>query len=333
MISTALASVLRSGRADFNARFAEARRLRPDLDTQAFSEFLKGPVDALVQAIATVRPDSVGRTAQALYDLALELVGQRLVGARARNALLEEGWRRILPAVAPLVADAPERIPAAVCNALHQLASTPGARPEVWIATMESLGPRCADGATLLKLGQVAAWRAGMAHFREGALATADTLPPALALAALGARSDRWPDVRDALATNPWFDPTSPEMNGPRLARRAGAFRGLGGLFAVPPQVASAGEHFVVQSGDHCWLLVADAFGATFHRTAPTDFDNAVKRPILPGNWKVQGGVVQRDRTRIDVPDLGEFSSAAANQTTLALTAPLTYAVLLVSLA
>jgi len=41
MIHPALASTFRSGRAEFNARFAAARHVHPDVDAAAFSDFSK----------------------------------------------------------------------------------------------------------------------------------------------------------------------------------------------------------------------------------------------------------------------------------------------------
>ena len=60
MVSAALASILRSGRTDFNARFAAARRIYPELQSEAFAEFLRTAVDELVGAVEKVRADRVG---------------------------------------------------------------------------------------------------------------------------------------------------------------------------------------------------------------------------------------------------------------------------------
>ena len=51
-------------------------------------------------------------------------------------------------------------------NALYNLAGTPGARPAAWLATIREIGPDCPDVATLLKIGQIAAWLAGLARWR-----------------------------------------------------------------------------------------------------------------------------------------------------------------------
>jgi hypothetical protein len=224
---------------------------------------------------------------------------------------------------------------ASVCNAAHQLERTPGARPAQWIETMAALAPQCPDVETFLKVGQVAAWRAGLAHFRDGALALSDVLPETLALAALNAKpKGTWAELRGLLSANPWFDPArnseAPPL--PRVVAQAGAFRGFGGLFLEPPSVAASGAHFLARSGGECWLLTADAFGSTFHRATMGEFEAASREPRLPAGLEVNGSRVVLNGAKFEVPALGEFTSVAANGTTLALTSRLTHSVVLVAL-
>lgn len=334
-LNSAFASVLRSGREEFNALFLAARRVHPDLDPGVFAEFLRTAVNDLVQAVDAAAPERVPEVVMAAYEASLELVAHQLVGRGARHPFIEQGWRRILPLAAPLVAAAPGQVLGAVCNALVQIAATPGARPEQWIALLEDLAPRCSDAQALLKLGQVAAWRAGLAHFRAGAIDAADGLPEPLALAALGApTSDLWPEVRNRLRLDPWFDPgTKADGAGSvEVVARVGTFRGFGGLFTEPPCVAWDGNHFLVRSGEGCWLLTADVFGATFYRMPVGEFEAARKRSTLPPGLRVVGSGIEIKGSHFSLPALGEFTSAAANGNTLALTSGLTHAIVLVAL-
>jgi hypothetical protein len=338
-VSEALASVLRSGRDEFNSQFAEARRLYPALDGGVFLEFLRNHVDQIVRAVEKAKPDCVPDVGVAAYETGLELVGQKLVGSGARNRIIEEGWLRVLPAIASLVAKAPARVIGAVSNALHNLAGTPGAHPEQWISEMEKLGPQCSDVETLLRLGQVEAWRAGLAHFRQGAIAAADNLPASLALAAVGAVANGdWSDVRKRLLADPWHNPSAAASTGNGQASRvqvmaqAGAFRGFGGVFVEPPRVASAGEHFLVRSGEESWLLTADVFGATFHRGSLAEFESAAKTTKSPAGLRVSDSKLSWKDERFEIGGLGKFTSSAANDTTLALTSDLTHSVILVAL-
>jgi hypothetical protein len=337
-VSEAMASVLRSGRSEFNSQFAEARRLYPALDGGAFLEFLRNDVDQLVRAVEKAKPEFVAEVVMAAYECGLELIGQKLVGPGARNRIVEEGWRRVLPGIAALVAKAPARVIGAFSNGLHNLAGIAGARPEQWISEMEKLGPRCADVEALLRLGQVEAWRAGLAHFRQGAIAAADNLPAPLALAAVGAPANGdWPEIRKRLLADPWYNPSAsvPKANGESgrvpVVTEAGAFRGYGGVFVEPPRVASAGEHFLVRSGEERWLLTADVFGATFHRSSPAEFESAEKQTKLPKNLHVSDSKLSWKDVRFEIAGLGKFTSFAANETTLALTSELTHSVILVA--
>jgi len=334
-ISPALAHVLRSGRAEFNARFAAARHVYPQLDPAAFTSLLHTAVDALAQATERVRADRVSEVVMAAYDAALELAGQNLAGPGARQPFVEEAWLRILPPAAALVATDPTGVIAAVCNAAHQIASTPGARPAQWIDAMATLAPQCPDAPTLLKVGQVAAWRAGLAHYRNSALATADTLPEVLALAAVSAPPEAgWRAVREKLRGNPWHDPQdAPERSGARIAAHVGAFRGWGGLFVEPPRLAAVGTDFLVRSVDDCWLLMADCYGATFHRATLTEFEAAQRASKRPPALKLEGPRVVWNGQALEIGDLGELTSVAANETTLALTGGLTHSIVLVAIA
>lgn len=332
MVSPVFAQILRSGRDHFNARFAAARRVTPGLDAAGFTAFLAAAVDGVVQAVERSRPGAGAEVAQAAYDVALELAGQRLLGSGERARSITAGWQRILPGIPGLVAGDPARLLGATTNALHALAATPGARPAEWIERMERFGPVMGDAAAWLALGQVAAWRAGLAHFRAPALQLADTLPSAVALGLVGAPAEAaWPEVAARLRRDPWYDPSAGATDSGRLrlAGEAGSFRGFGGVFTMPPRVAVQGDHFQVLSGTDRWVLAADAFGATLHRARPDEPVGAPGDPALGGRLRVRAGGVAFGGDTVAVPGLDEVTSAAASATTLALTSALTHRVLL----
>lgn len=317
MLCDAFAAVLKSARAEFNARFAQAQRQYPALDAAAFAEFLETAADPLVRAVASAQPDAAADTARAAYDAALTLVGRRLAGPHARAHSIDDAWRKVLCAAAPMAAAEPERLISAVSNAVHNLAVTPGTRTADWIASMQTLAPRAGNADTLLRLGQVLAWRCGMAHYRNAALDTAGKLPLPLALAAIGAAETAdWATENARLRANPWQVPgnTTP-LNG--LVRKTGRFRGFGGLFSEPPCVIGGDDEIVVLSGDDAWQLHADAFGATLLRITP-DATRASPR-------------TKRGRPAgIALPAwLGNPTSIAETDTTIAVTGETTHSVLL----
>ncbi|HEU5056302.1 MAG TPA: hypothetical protein VFU21_07245, partial [Kofleriaceae bacterium] len=264
---TAFTDFLRAHRGELNARFAMARRRLPALEAGAFGQFLVAAAGPLCEAVPARDASAV---AHAAYDAALELCGQRLAGAGARDGRVGDAWSALLVPAAARIAEAPERALAATANALVHLAASPGARPEAWAQRMGELAARAALDEWLAA-GQVAAWTAGLAHYRASALELADRLPPALALAAVGAPdASDWAEVRARLRADPWHVPARPE-SGTRVVARVGAFRGFGGLFPVPPTVAGGGDRFLVESDGDLWVLFADAWGATFHRAGDQD--------------------------------------------------------------
>jgi hypothetical protein len=317
MLSDAFVAVLKSDRQGCNARFEHARREYPTLDGADFSAFLEQTADPVVHAVAQADARAAADIGRAVYDLGLALVGQRLAGPRARFDWIDQAWRRVLCANAALVAGDPLGLAGAVSNAVHHLATTPGARPGKWIDAMEKLGAHAGPAAAFLQLGQVLAWRCGLAQFRAGALDVACALPEALALVAVGAPRDaKWADVHARLRADPWHVPGR-DATSAGVVARVGGFRGFGGLFAEPPRVAAADGQLFVHSGTDCWLLAADAFGATFHRASSPEAEGA--RPVLTNLPR---------QTQLP-PEAGEPTSIAATPTTLAVTTTLTHRVLL----
>jgi hypothetical protein len=337
---SALAAALVARRGRYNALFADARRAWPALDPDHFAAHLRGTVAPIVDAVAAHAPAQAEATADALYRLSLPLVAQAFLGPQSRYPALTAGWHDLLVRLAPRVAEAPRRFAGAVTNALHQLALTPGARPADWTEAVAALSPR-ADGVDeLLRAAQVAAWRAGLAHYRLSALEVCRTLPPRLAAHALGAPDrGRTPAELEAtlarLRDDPWLDPAEAptrRREPPRrlqLVRRVGAFRGFGGSFIAPPTVTAPSEQFVVTDGEGHWRLAADRFGATLHRTAAPPIGPGVADPPLRLD---RHGRVTHGQQSATFPDLAGSHSSAADRTTLAATTPLSHAVFLVAL-
>ncbi|OHV96556.1 hypothetical protein AKG95_17680 [Janthinobacterium lividum] len=323
MISPAFASILAGGRAQFNARAVEARRRFPSLDMAAFGAFLLDGVDPLVVAVAAAAPERVGGATLAAYDMALELVGHGLAGPAAKNPFVNTVWRELAPQFSPLLATAPVEVLGMLSNAAIHIASVAGARPAQWQTGMTAVAPQVGSVAQLRAVGQVLAWRAGVAHFRQGALAAADTLPPALALAAFGEPGAQWPQVRAQLLDYPW--------RGNADGREFGSFTGLGGNFGTPPQVRATDDGFIVRSAERHYLLVADAYGAVLHSATAQEFEQA--QTGMPVDVRLDGATLHIGARSIalDLP-AGDIA-LAANAHTLAVTSPWTHAIRLLPLA
>lgn len=325
MVSAAFGAALAAQRREFNALAAEARRRYPGFDQAAFTQFLVEAADPVVHAVAQAAPDSVHDVAASAFRMGLDMIGQRLVDATARTAGLMRVWTTVLPRYAPLVARAPERTLGMLSNAALHLGTQPGVRLQRWERDMAALAPLVEGIDHLRALGQVLAWRAGAAHYRQGALAAADGLPEALALAAFHvAHASAWQQARASLASDPWWwAATDPDGVSTHVT---GSFAGFGGLFATPPRVAAAGSCFVVRSGERAFLLHADAYGVALLPAGELDAGTVANLPYL-----VEGDDVLVGRQRIALALPPEGLALCATESTIALSSPYTHAIQLVA--
>lgn len=283
-VCAAFARVLSAGRRQFNTRVEEARRRAPGFDAAVFSDFLRDGVDGVIVAVEETAPARTMAVALAAYDIALSLCVHGLAGSSARTSLLNEAWSRLFPRLAARIAEQPQDVLGALSNAAVHLVSVDGARGDEWLGWMAELGPQAENTAQLLDLGKVLAWRCGLAHFRQGALAAVDELPASLQLAALGAPTDgSWPALRAALAADPWASAQPRRRHGWRV----GAFTGFGGRFAQPPELRVAADGFLVRSGTRHFLAVADACGAVLLPASAEEY--ATGAPPSGGSLQLRG--------------------------------------------
>lgn len=311
MISAPFAAFLEAERAALNQCVIEARRRFPDFDTQAFSSFLVGAVDDLV---AAAPPERVHAVAMAAYELALDMTGLKLIGSQARAASLHGVWHTIAPALMPVLAAQPGQVLRMLSNAVMHLESQPGVLIDQWINEVAALAPSIASLDQVEAVGEIAAWRAGMAHFRTGALAAGGRLPAALACVAVGAAADAsWDATLHELTRDPWFSHGAPRP----MRRSIGSFAGFGGMFVAPPAVRAYDEGFVVRSGEQYFLLLADTFGAVLLPAGRDDFDAAPQTALPAQRWV----------SELQLP--AEGLTVCGNGHTLAITSPYTHAIAL----
>jgi len=330
-ISEPFAHVLASGRAQFNARVVEARRRYPGFDSEAFAAFLQSGVDPVIRSVAEAAPERLASVALLAYDLALDLVGQALAGPKARSPDVNRVWQEVIPVYAGLAAAHPAQVVGSLTNAVVHIGKVAGARAGQWLDEVTRLAPQIESPAQLQAVGQVLAWRSGLAHFRDGAREAADRLPEPLALAAMGCAGDAgWAQVREKLAKDPWWSPSHQDRVEP-AGREFGAYTGLGGEFAEPPEVRACAEGFIVRSGKRFSLLVADAFGTVLHGAAQDDFDHAARQDFAQAA-SLSGNRVRLPRGVIELDLPADRLALSTNRHTAAVTSPYTHTIRLLPL-
>jgi hypothetical protein len=231
-------------------------------------------------------------------------------------------WKDLFPAVAGLIASEPKWLPAALINALCNLSVERGADPDGWIDTAAPVAPLCPDDRTFLKAGQAAAWRWGMAQYREGALSLLADLPTQVTAAILdlpeGSDAAYVQMVLGNMEADPWYDPTElPDRQYKTLSLigRVGGFRGFGGEFLNPPIAATGSDGLIYLSdSESTFVLHADRFGATLHRTGKPE-----AKPPQKNFFSIDAaGKVRRDGAARSFPRLAGCASFAATRHTLA---------------
>jgi hypothetical protein len=328
-ISATLANVLTANRAHCNARVAEARHRDPNFDTAAFASFVRTGLDSIAQSLSAAPPEKITSALLSAYDIALDLVSQGLAGPAARTDAVNCVWSAVAPRYAALVAIDTIGTLGALSNAAIHIAKVPQARINDWLSNMALLAVHVDSLATLRGLGQVLAWRAGLAHFREGALLSADSLPPSLALLAVGAPARSsvadWPTMRIRFREDIWYTPDSDAI---RSGREIGEFTGFGGTFAQPPEVRAVAEGFVVRSADRYNFLIADVHGAVLLPGTADEFAQAsaeIKGQLA--HVKIIGSQLDIHGRRVDLDLPAEGLAHVSNQHTVAVTSLYTHAI------
>lgn len=329
-VSTALAEVLRGGRSEFNRRYAEAQHRYPALDAQAFGEYLAGPVDQIAAAVARSDSSAVAAVVDAAFELGLSLHAQRWIGPGARTAGIVETWQALAQQAPQHLTQAPLRVLSALANALVHWWGQGGGAP--WARTVLRLAARARNPEDLLRAGQVAAWRHGMAHYRDSALERLRTLDRELAALVFEVPLAQWEEsTLSRLAQDRWWRPdVGSDRRAASLAGSVGEFIGYGGRFPQPPLVALRAGQLLLQSGQERYALYADAYGANLHAVAEAPLRASVQ---LPSGFRLDDGVLSGPGVRIALGDRGAITSAAASADTLVLTHAWSHAATLIALA
>lgn len=277
-IGPAFELVLRERRHAYNFKWREARNRFPHLSNDDAASFFLNDLAPLINALADVSATALlpallpavgADRLESICDIAVDVgaraSGLRLLGVNATQPWVTKLWRETFPRLAHHIAANPLFVITELSHATAQFSAHAASRPQQWLRLLTSLGPQAADLEQLRLLGKVIAWCSGLAHYRSGALIATDELPTTLVERALGIPNGQsWSEWREAVHESPW--PRSLVGTEPLLAR-IGSFRGLGGAFTEPPMLATRDGDLIARSGNDAWLVTADVFGSTLHRS------------------------------------------------------------------
>lgn len=325
-----MAEELERGRESFNARFASAKALYPALDEAYFADHLRQTVAPIIEAVNIVRPERTGAALDALYDVSLDLLARDMLGRATRYPEITEAWRTLLPKMAGPLADNPRQIASGVSNAVYNVARDAGDGYRAWIDAMARAAPHLREWSAFSRAGVVLAWRLGMAHYREGALAAIEELPDNLAFGLLAADSKMGRSALMEALRDPWWNPSEP--GGRRslsITRRVGGFAGFGGPFVTPPEVIAVDGVLHAFDSESCWVLFSDCYGSSFKRYGG---DLPKGEPENRADFQIDAnGSVVMGGARASLPQLADWASYASTEWTLAVSLPRSHYIYLVA--
>jgi len=330
------AKVLEAQRGRFNAKFAHARRFIRHLDGKDFLDHLADVVEPIAAKAEKAPGARIDEIIDDLFDLSLELFSIGGLGKNKRYPLVEKAWRELLPKIPHLIAEAPRKLVAAISNAICNLSTEKNADELRWLNLMQAIAPMFGEVEVFLKTGAVAAWRFGMAHYRDGALASCENIPLPILSKIFGFKNEmKDSDLLSALQriqNDRWYDPSiepEKEKSGLTIVKKTGGFKGFGGLFVSPPRVMVSDGRFFLFDAEHNWMLHADVFGTTFLRAGKgPPPGSASSSPVF--RIDKHGKVMRRKAIR-HFPVLARADSWASTEDTLVVCLPFSHYVYLIA--
>lgn len=309
----AVQAVLESRRERYNSLFALLRHGHRRVTAEAFGDLLQRRVLPLAEAAARIDGDGLEKVMDALYETALDLLAHGILGPVGRGPVVDELWGDPLIRLMHWILRSPRELLASLSNAVWTLSLEREALARSWMDELLRLAPRCSSSRTLLDLGQVLAWRLGMAHWRETALDAWDRLPDDLAMDCLLGTEDRGETSRGrvarALRHDRWWVPGSAVEEGPRLlfVGRLGGFEGFGGAFLTPPELLVSAGRIHAFDDFCCFGIHGDGYGLLLRRLGG-DLPDAEEPTATRFSVETVGEISWGEQT-LSVPDLPPVSS------------------------
>ena len=329
-LSDALARVLRGRRHAYNFQWREAARRYPHLTANDASRFFGSDLAPLINAVDELEPELTEVVCDVAVDVGIKATGLRLLGNSPTQQATNNLWRDVFPRLAQHVSADPGGLLAALSNATEELSRHPAARSDKWLEALSELGPTTADSNQLRLVAQVLAWRSGLAHYRSGALQAARQLPEPLRSQVLDLPVPQsFESFAAEVENSPWPLSQLPTDNSTGVIARVGSFRGFGGVFLSPPTLAMRGADLIARTIEGSWLVRADLFGATMHRTDDRG-ELAGKALRLP--MKLSGdSMILGSHRFVDLGDSSPITSVAEMNGALAVTTANSFAIRIVN--
>lgn len=328
-VSAQLEAILRRERDRFNQTFLLARTRFPRLDGAATLALFRDLAAALLTGAERRACADPAPALLALFETTVTLAGRELAGVGGRLPEYARCLGACLASAPRALLEAPRELIPGLANALYNLLSRSARAGADWSRTYVELADLNLNRETLELAGGLAAWRAGLAHYRAAALARAADLPPAALFAALRAteaqRTQLAPRLQEfvsRLIANPWTTPENwlePERE-ELVARPGGGFRGFGGVFASPPEILVGVDGWLASDADSAYRIFVDAYGWSIRAIGETEAIGAYLAQPASAAAPIpvkSSGEFYLDNRRYVFAELAGFQGVAASGATV----------------
>jgi len=324
IVSEPLQKLLQERQHQLNSLFLQARVAYPYLAGDVFLSHLRDTIVPIIEKALTHDSTRVLVVLETVYQISLRLVGQGLMGPNAKNRVAEQGWLNLLCTYPAFLCQEPLLVATSVANVLIHLAEIHPDKALMWQKTMGSLEPAAETPQEWLKAGLVAAWRCGLPHYRNPALAKAAELDSVIGSKVLGLENaltqDGYQIILSKLGSQPWVRPLEWVKGAPSKPELEafgwiGGFVGFGGYFTTPPVAFAHADRLFLRDDTNAWCLEGDCFGVILKR-ANLDVPTSVSENHYPMKVRKDGTIFSQ-HGEWKVKAAANAASYAANSTTL----------------
>ena len=337
-----LIELFKLNREKLNSLFSFYKFTYPVIEKEVVFFYISFIIEPVIEKNSIRDKEVLSAFLLSLYEKILELIGKNFLGNSGRYPFFEGKFIQCLEDSSEFLFENPDLYLSSISNAIVNLGTADLSKLDTWLSKFQKLNKKAKTIQELFDAGKITAWACGMAQFRQKALEICKHLETELLEIALGIsniRSINRDNFITRLESDPWMSPeTAMKENSPRKnfqLKRVGSFIGFGGEFLTPPKVEILDNEFIVYDAKNFYVLFSDIFGSHLQRISEDTYLTLASEKTKPSATNfifTKDGIVKHKTDELEYKPLANYSSYAANSTTLCITSPYSHNLFVVGL-